>query len=399
MSEEIISRAKKLVESIASSRLFDEIYVYPDHESIVSTALLIRILSLADKEIGLIDQESFSEPSDRTLVIGFPRPKKSLRGFFLAREKTFYYREDKALAIPFESSLPKIIYDASTDVYEFHREFKEFILATYIHKLSPSEMMHRVSDEDLSKNINILGQETSKMIYGLKIMSFFDEAYIEDNLYYSIDPFVPGFTGDRNSVRNLLSNLGLGRGREYLQKLADAINSYVKSSVVSLGNKPYNDQSSSFIDLYEIIRALDIFINRDPVATTLYIASGVSGISYLAYLFRERLDTLINQLNKIVREKSFEIISHKINNTRLSEIRLDSISCERDILYETYVVLKDLDLIRDPAVLRCGDRYYYPLSKKTIFTLEAAPMIRGMFIVVDSLKALSELDKYVETRD
>jgi len=398
VSEEIIEKIKKLIENIISGRIFNEIFIHPDPDSLVTASFIIRLLGSANKEIGVVSYEESIEPSDKSLLIGFGRPKKGSKGFLIGRDKTFSLREDKYILIPYRYSLTKIFYEASKEIYRFPREFREFALASHLHNLSPSEMIHRVGDNELSANIDAFGSDVAKIIYGLKLMSFYDESYLENTLFYTIDPYIPGISGNIEKIRMILESLGSGRGKEYLQRVSGSINNLVRSNILSLGSKPYFDLSP-FIDPYEIIRALDIFMNKDIASTALYIASGISGIAYLATKFRERLDSLIGMINKIIGEKTYEIISHKINNLKISEFYIKSSSCDYDLLYEIFVISKDLGVINDPLIVRCGEKYLYPWNKNIIFSPESIESVRGMFLVFDSIKSIGEIEKYVESRD
>jgi hypothetical protein len=104
-------------------------------------------------------------------------------------------------------------------------------------------------------------------------------------------------------------------------------------------------------------------------------------------------------INKIIGEKTYEVISHKINNLKISEFYIKSSSCDYDLLYEVFVIFKDLGVINDPLVIRCGEKYLYPWNKNITFSPESIESIRGMFLVFDSIKSVGEIEKYVESRD
>jgi len=398
VSEEIIEKVKKLIENVTSGKAYNEMFIHPDPDSLVAASFIIRLLGSANREIGIVSYDDSIEPSDKSLLIGFSKPKRGFKGFLIGRDKTLSIREDKFILIPYKYSFVKIFYEASKEIYRFPREFREFALASYLYSLSPNEMIHNIGDSELNANLDAFGSDVAKITYGLKLMSFYDENYLESTLFYTIDPYIPGISGNKDKIKTVLESLGSGRGKEYLQRLSDLINNMAKISILNLGNKPYFD-SSPFIDPYEIIRALDLFINRDIASTAIYIASGISGITYLANRFREKLDDLIDVINKVLGEKKYEVISHKINNLKISELYIKTFSCEYDLLYEISIIFKDLGIINTPLVIKCGDKYLYPWNKDIVFSPESIENIRGMFLVFDSIKSLGDIEKYVESRD
>ncbi|MEM4484691.1 MAG: hypothetical protein QXE13_02395 [Sulfolobales archaeon] len=394
MSEEISGYIKKMIDRIANEGYFTEILVHPDIDSVLAASMILRLASLKDYEIGVSASELSEEPSEKTLVIGFSRPKTFFRGYIIGKNKVFSFREDRIILIPHASSIARYVAESIQKIYTIPREMRSLALASYLYTSADNGMLHNLSDETVRMSSDIFGVDAARIVVGLKMMGFYDESYIDRNLINTIDPFIPGISGRRNVVSELMKEIGSGRGRDYIEKVSEIINTKINLRILEVGNKPYYEQSYPFIDPYEAVHCINMAINRDPVMTTLYIATGLSGISMISIKCKDDLVKVIETVYKIIEREGSEIGYHKIDNTRLVEISIGE--CSREILYEVYLILKDLKMFQETLVFRCGGRYLYPLRKPLPYSRDLLKQMQGMFIESDELKKISEVHRLIE---
>ncbi|MEZ0290019.1 MAG: hypothetical protein ABWJ42_02880 [Sulfolobales archaeon] len=394
MSEEISDYLKKIIDKIVSEGYFSEIIVFPDLDSIVSASLIIRLASVNGYEIGVVSSENIDEISDRTLSIGFSRARTGIKGYFIGKNRVFSSREDRIILIPYTHTLTRYLVDVIMRVYSIPRELRSLALAAYLYTISENNMLHNLSDESVREATEIFGVDATRVVIGLKLQGYYDESYIDKNLLSSIDPYIPSVSGRRDAVDDIMRKIGSGRGREYIEKVAQEINTRVNMKLLEIGNKPYYEPEYPFTDPYEAAHCLNIHANRDLVLTTLYIATGVSGISLLSLKCREEINRIIYLVDRILSKETYEIVVHKINNNRATEIRIDE--CSREILYETYLILRDLKIFQEPILFKCRDRYLYPLRKPIYFSRDVIKSLRGLFIESDDIKKIIEVYRSIE---
>ncbi|NAZ13105.1 MAG: hypothetical protein GU359_02995 [Desulfurococcales archaeon] len=395
INEEYIGYVKNvLLKKLVEERSFEEMYVHPDPDSIVTASLIGRLYSMAGLDIGFAPIDRVGESGDKSLFIGFSRPRTFFKGFLLGRDKEFIVREDKMILFRYNVSISTHVEESMKEHYRLPKELRSIVFSTYIYSSSKDGMIYSVEDDVIRIGLEIFGPDISKTVLGLKILGYYDEIYIKRNLYNTIDPFIPGVSGNREKIDEIMSKAGEGRGKTYLEKISSLVNNYVGKDLVKIGNKPYFDQTMPFIDPYEVVHCINMMINIDPLLTSTYIATGSSGISILAYKCRELFPRLIEKIYDFINKKDVDIISKKIENISFSEIVLKK--CDKEILYEMYIILRNLRNISENIVFNCGESYLIPIKKPLPLTKDLLERTRGSFVEIDDLKKISEVMRYFE---
>jgi hypothetical protein len=334
-----------------------EIYVYHDIDSITAASMIIRMLSAHNIEPGIYPAILVQDtaPSEPSLIIG-SKPPRVGEGVAIVRKKEGITKIGDWFITQAQSSISYEVAIALSQIYQLPRELRSASVAGHMSAFTKS-ILSQVDDKFIAGLGETFGSDAISIKEGLKIMGY----GVEENLAYvlenTLDPYLPGISGNFKKSSEIASQITSQDGKETLKKISKALNDAIGIPLVSVGLKPIYREEYPFSDPYEMYICLLGTLYKGSSEVAAIISTGLPGISTISYRCLS--------LRKAILEYLYEIFSR---NKRVSTYSVKGKiftaypDISSNIVWPIHKILTSLSHYQGYAVYEVGGRYAFPIE-------------------------------------
>lgn len=293
-------------------RGYCEIYVSHDVDSIVAAAMITRMLSAHNSLAGVYPATDISagSPYEDSLLIG-SRPPRHGSGLAIIRRKNGLSRAGDWGIYSIQGSIAQAVLEAISNIYQVPRDLRSAAIAGHMAAHTKS-LLFAVDDRIISSLGDIFGSDAVIIKEGLKIMGFGAGDPLEAVLENTLDPYLPGISGNRGKASEISSLLKSHDDRDSLRAFSKAINDLLGIQLVYMGLKPIYRDDYPFVDPYELHLCILGHTAYGPPEVSAYISTGMPGLSRIAYNCIKIKKDIITYLSGILdRDKKVSTYSIK----------------------------------------------------------------------------------------
>jgi len=334
-----------------------EIYVSHDVDSVAAASMVIRMLSAHNIETGIYPAALAHqvEVGERSLVIG-SRPPKLGGGVAISRRREGITKIGGWAIAYTASSISHGILDALSQIYQLPRELRSIAVAGHMSSFTKG-LLSQVDDRVVSSLGEIFGTDSVVIKEGLKIMGYGAEDDLARVLENSLDPYLPGVSGNRKRASELASQIPYQADREALKAASKALNDALGYPLVSVGLKPVYRENHPFADPYEAHMCILAHMHIGPSEVAAALSTGLQGLSRISYRCLYAKKDLLAYLAEVF-DKSKKVSTYSIKGKIVTVYPKAEVS----IIWPVHKILSSLSHYQGIAVYETASGYAIPIE-------------------------------------
>ncbi|RLG89166.1 MAG: hypothetical protein DRO15_01185 [Thermoprotei archaeon] len=327
----VIDYITNIVSNLASIRTAYIIHAF-DVDSTIAASLLARVLISQGIEINLAPpMETIPNNVREPIVLIGLNPTKNLkakRAFAItfSKEQKIQVMGNIVIIPSSESSLSILIAQALEELYIVPTECKLLALAAALERSEGSIFNKRFTKLEQRMIEKLATDEIISKVRTLKLFKY-PLSTLNEAMYVTIDPFIPGITGNDEGISELLRNLGIGVKvtNSDIDKLAQEFASRISKSLRKLGvskeefitEKIMINKSNVIKDIYETYYSLSYGIDRYGPKTIIPVALSRIVLASLIASYREKFREVVDYINVVI-EGLVDIERHNIQGEAIT---------------------------------------------------------------------------------
>ncbi len=398
---EFINDVVKLLTQVLESGAIHVIYA-PNVDSIIASSIISRVLLAQGIEVDLIPQ--FCEAPDDGLPVVMLGLEPSTK--FSQKVISVKYSEEQRIVtgsnityvLSGSSAISTLITKVLEEIYVVPTDIKLLSLIASLDKSMNSVFSCEFSDLEKSLISDLVSEGVISIMNTIKIFKY-PSIGLAEALYYTIDPFIPGLSGDLKSSSEFVKSLGISdrlsdpdRDKLVSQLLQRMTRTYRRTTFtkdVLLGDKVVVEKHDLIDDIYETYYALSYVIDRYGYYVPLTVAHSKLSLASIIANYREKFREIVDYINVII-EGLAEIEKRSVHGESLSIFRYEEVE-EPPPPALLQRVLRSVGLIGDEKIVIQWSRGYsssvqrliptYPLQIKDL-DIEGGLVISSNYINV-----------------
>ncbi len=369
-------------------RGYCEIYVSHDIDSIVAASIVIRLMSAHKIEIGVSPASALltTTPSENSLVIG-SKPPRGGGGLAILRKREDVSRTAEWVITYSLGSISQEVLRAASQLYQVSRELRSAAVAGHMASFS-KDLLSTVEDKIVSNLGEIFGPDSVYIKEGLKIMGYTAWDHISYSLENTLDPYIPGVTGNPSKISEIVGSVSQG-DRDSLKKLSKLINDLAGLELVSVGLKPIYGDDYPFIDPYELNICLLASIANGSSEVSAYISTGMPGLARISYRCLHHKRDIMEYLRDII-DKNKKASTYSVKGKMITVYP----KIKAHMIWSVHKILRLLLHYNGYAAYEIEKGYAIPIEK----TIDPVYM-RGLRIAPSGLAIVDSLQEAYEVID
>ena len=310
----IIDYTINIISNLASTRIAYIIHA-PNIDSVVAASLLARVLITQGIEINLAPSTEII-PNDiegPILLIGL-NPTKNLKGkkiFAITFSNEGRIRtQGNVVIIPSNgSSLSILIAQALEELYIVPTECKLLALSAALERTEKSIFNRRFTELEQMMINKLIADNIISKIKTLKLFKYPTIA-LNEAMYITIDPFIPGISGNDEGVSELIKNLGISEkvteldldkiAQEFAAKLSKSLRKLGISKDEFITEKIIINKPNIIKDIYETYYSLSYGIDKYGLKALLPVALSRIVLASILASYKEKFREIVDYINVVI---------------------------------------------------------------------------------------------------
>jgi len=363
-----------------------EIYVSHDVDSIVAASMIARMLSAHNSLGGVYPAPDILAGSSHedSLLIG-SRPPRHGSGLAIIRRKNGLSRVGEWGIYSTQGSIAQAVLETISHIYQVPRDLRSAAIAGHMAAHSRS-LLFTVDDRVISSLGDIFGSDAIIIKEGLKIMGFGAGEPLEAILENTLDPYLPGISGNRGKASEISSLLKSQDDRDSLKAFSKAINDLLGTQLVYMGLKPIYRDDYPFVDPYELHLCILGHAAYGSPEVSAYISTGMPGLSKIAYNCIKIKRDIITYLSGIL-DRDKKVSTYSIKGKLVTIYP----NIPSHIIWPVHKILGSISHYQGYAVYETTGGYVLPIeSPMDLHSLRNFKISAG-FVVIKDLQEIPEI--------